>query len=426
VRTPTERAFVAVALAAVLGFGWYTAVKASYISTVFSTLVVERNLIYLAPVLFSATALFLERPRLRLLPVVGAAALALYLVVTTPYKLDAYPYSDAPGLSIVQGANRTLGLAEGTIQTLLVVAVLVAVGVCLLPRLAGGRPLVVRTVLAVAAVAVVGWNARGQIAAADGSRILSSQLLANYPRPLNWLDRLTGGEPAMYLGKQITDANGIWLLEFWNRSLHHVWSLDGTAKGPGPTLSPDLLAPTGEITSRPGIRFVVVDEGINLVGRVVGRQPHGSGGATKHWRVYEIEPPLRLADAALGIDDDGWAGEQSAYSRFATPSNRAGYAVVTLSRQAWGGESPESRVVIRVGTLALRNKQPAMGRVTQTVRTTIGSNGFKRFSIPAPPPPFRVDIRIAPTFVPAEIDPNSSERREFGAQVSFDWSPRPR
>ncbi len=426
VRTPAERAFIAVALAAVLGFGWYTAVKASYISIVFSTLVVERNLIYLAPVLFAATALFLERPRLRVLPVLAAAALVLYLVVTTPYKLDAYPYSDAPGLSIAQAMNRTLGLAEGTIQTIFVAGVVVAVIVCLLPRVVRGAPAAVRSVLAAAAVAVVAWNVTGQIAAADGSRILSSQLLANYPRPLNWLDGVTGGEPALYLGRQITDSNGIWLLEFWNRSLQHVWSLDGSAKGPGPTLTPDLLSPGGEITSRPGIRYVVVDEGINLVGRVVARKAHGSGGVTKYWRVYEIDPPLRLADAALGIDDDGWAGARSAYSRFATPGNRPGYAIVTVSRQAWSGPSPESSVVIRVGTLALgKDKQPAMGEVTQTVRSTIGSNGLRRFSIPAPPAPFRVVLTISPTFVPAEIDPGTSERREFGAQVSFDWSPRP-
>ena len=39
--------------------------KAAYLSTVFSTTVVERNLIYLAPLLFVATALALERGRLR-------------------------------------------------------------------------------------------------------------------------------------------------------------------------------------------------------------------------------------------------------------------------------------------------------------------------------------------------------------------------
>jgi hypothetical protein len=424
VRTPAERAFVAVAAASVLGFGWYTAIKASYISTVFSTLVVERNLIYLAPILFAGTALFFQHPRLRPVPVVLAAAFALYLVVTTPFKLDAYPYSDAPGLAIAQGANRTFGLAEVTIEAALVAAVAVAAVVCLVPLVLRRRPAVLRSLLAVTAAAVLAWNLTGQLAAADGSRILSSQLLDNYPRPLNWLDRLTGGEPALYLGRQITDANGIWLLEFWNRSLRHVWSIDGTAKGPGPTLSPDLLSEDGSITSAPGIRYVVVDEGINLVGDVVARVPHGSGGLTKYWRVYRVHPPLRLAEATTGIYDDGWTGESSTYSRFSTPGDRPGYAVVAVSRQAWAGHSPDGNVVISVGTLVLRNKQPGLGQVTQTVRWTIRSGGFRRFYIPTPRPPFRVELRITPTFVPAEIDPNSSERRAFGAQVSFDYAAR--
>ena len=422
VRTPSERAFVAVAAASVLGFGWYTAVKASYISTVFSTLVVERNLIYLAPLLFAATALFFQRPRLLPVPVVVAAAFALYLVVTTPFKLDAYPYSDAPGLSIAQGANRTLGLAEGTIEATLVAVVFAAALICLAPLVLRRRPEVLKPLLAVTAALVLAWNLTGQLAAADGSRILSNQLLSNYPRPLNWLDRLTGGEPAMYLGRQITDANGIWLLEFWNRSLRYVWSIDGTAKGPGPTLSPDLLAADGTITSRPDIQFVVVDEGINLVGDVIGRKGHGSGGLTKFWRVYRIHPPLRLSESTTGIYDDGWSQEVSTYSRFATPGNRAGYAVVTVSRQAWAGFSPPGNVVIKVGTLVLGNKQPAIGRVTRTVRWTIRSGGFRRFYVPTPPPPFRVELRISPTFVPAEIDPSKSENRAFGAQVSFDYA----
>ncbi len=60
------KAFVAVTAAAVIAFGLYTATKASYLSTVFSTVVAERNLIYLAPLCFAATALAFER---------GAAAL---------------------------------------------------------------------------------------------------------------------------------------------------------------------------------------------------------------------------------------------------------------------------------------------------------------------------------------------------------------
>ena len=49
-------------------------------------------------------------------------------------------------------------------------------------------------------------------------------------------DVLTG---RVNLGQQIEDPSGIWQLEFWNRSLKHIWSLDGTALrvgGPIPSL----------------------------------------------------------------------------------------------------------------------------------------------------------------------------------------------
>ena len=69
------KAFVALTAASVLAFGLYTATKAAYLSTVFSTVVVERNLIYLAPLLFVATALALERGRLRWWALRGTAGL---------------------------------------------------------------------------------------------------------------------------------------------------------------------------------------------------------------------------------------------------------------------------------------------------------------------------------------------------------------
>src|SRR5437588_693200 len=66
-RAPAEntthalRAFRSVLLAAVVGFGVYTGVKAAWVSTVFGTYTYERNLIYIAPFLFDWTALWLER-----------------------------------------------------------------------------------------------------------------------------------------------------------------------------------------------------------------------------------------------------------------------------------------------------------------------------------------------------------------------------
>ena len=68
------RVFRSVLLAAIICFGVYTAVKATYVSISFGTYTYERNLIYLAPLLFTGTALWLERRRLH--PIALAASSA--------------------------------------------------------------------------------------------------------------------------------------------------------------------------------------------------------------------------------------------------------------------------------------------------------------------------------------------------------------
>src|SRR5207302_10582569 len=193
--------------------------------------------------------------------------------------MDVKLYSDAPGFSILQAGNRWLGLTPGGAHAVLLAVLAASVALVAGVSLARGRrERLVQPLLVVAAIFVLAWNLTGQIGAAGASQTISDDLLANYPRPLDWLDRADGGKPAMYLGQEITDANGIWLLEFWNRSLHYVWSLDGTAKGPGPTLSPDLLANDGRITTVAGIRYVVVEPNIDLVGKVVATARHFGGG----------------------------------------------------------------------------------------------------------------------------------------------------
>ena len=115
-RTPELRAFTALLLAALLCFGLYTAVKASYLSTSFGTVIVERNLIYVIPLVFVGTALWLERPRLRWLPLAAATGLVAYLLVSANYALENVPYSDALGLAIAQMSNRNLSFTDSAVQ----------------------------------------------------------------------------------------------------------------------------------------------------------------------------------------------------------------------------------------------------------------------------------------------------------------------
>ena len=50
--TAEGRAFVIVGVSAIVAFVTYAAVKGAYLSTVFSLLIVERNVIYLVPIVF--------------------------------------------------------------------------------------------------------------------------------------------------------------------------------------------------------------------------------------------------------------------------------------------------------------------------------------------------------------------------------------
>lgn len=413
--TPERRAFVAVLAASIAAFGFYTAVKASYLSTVFATRVAERNLIYLAPLFFVATAIWLERRRLSLPALTLATAFVAVLLVVTQLQLE-YPYFEAPGFSILAGANRALELPRETIRGLLFVVLGISLLLLVLPSALRRYRRASAGVVALAAVLVLVWNVTGQLYASGGSREDSELLLGNFPEPATWLDRATDGGSVVYLGQQVKDSTGIWLIEFWNRSLKQVWSLDGTAPPPGPTLTPDLAHVDGTLTPDPGTDYVLADAGVDVVGPVVASRGN--------WRLYQLDGPIRLQNATTGRFTDGWMGADSAYSQFWTPGNRSGTLLVTLSREAWGGTDIPGAVTIRVGRLVIgADHQPHLGEVEQTVRWEIRSKQRRTFRIPAPAPPFRAEISISPTFVPRDLDSRSGDARALGAQVNYAFEP---
>lgn len=415
---PAERAFRAVLAASLVGFGLYTAGKAAYISTNFALRVEERNLIYVVPLLMIGTALALEGGRPRLWLLAGSTALTAYVLVTTPFQMDSLLYFDAPGLAILAGARRSLDWTPEYAESVLLGVLVLAVAGLLAPRVLNGYRRLAPAASALVGVLVIGWCLTAEIAAADGSRRAADAYLAELPKPLDWLDRATGGAPALYIGQQVTNANPANLLEFWNRSVQRVYSLDGTAPGPGPTVTPNLASKFGTLEADPGYDWVVTDPGIRLVGRVVERKRNG-------WLLYRIAPPLRLEQSVSGIFGDGWLGSRreativkGTYSRFATPENRAGTIFVTVSRT--GGDSGiPGRVLIRVGTLALGDEfHGAIDRLTEERGWVVKSGLSRTFAIPTPRPPFQVEVTVSPPFVPS-----AGDLRWLGAQVSFDWKP---
>ncbi len=422
-RDPRTRAFVATSIASLIVFIAYAGIKGAYNSTVFSTLVVERNLIYLCPILFIATALAFTRGVERVWAVAGAAIFTLYVVSATPLRLDQYPYYEAHGLSIAAFANRELGWSEGTIETALIAACVVALLVVVALKLLRPTSVGFVAVAGSAAVVVVAWSLTGQVYAAEGERRFAQRIDQNLTKPYDWVDRATGGASVVVLGQQISDPTGIWLTEFFNPSVRKIWSLDGTAQFVGgPILTPDLDAVDGTLTPVPGTEYVLAVNGVTLQAPVVERR--------KDAVLYRIDGgPLQLKDALVGRETDGWmigtrdepGVARASYTRYDVSDDEPGLAVVRLTRVGWcprPSERTTGKVTVRIGPVGIGpDKQPRIERVTETRRFDVPDCEAYGATLSPPNVPWRMEITLAPTFVPAEIDPSKSDRRRLGAVI---------
>ncbi len=426
-RTPGEtftrelRTFRSVLLAAIIAFGLYTAVKSTYVSISFGTYTYERNLIYLAPLLFTGTALWLERRRLHPVALAAAAGFVLVLILTTPYDMGQDLSYNAPGLAILQQANRYLQLDATGAKIGLLALLAFSVVLLLAPRFLGRGT---KWLLLLVAAAVVAWNLTAEISFASASNRASDRFAENIRAPFTWVDDATGGASTLYIGQQMSDQNGEWLLEFWNRSIKAVWSLDGTAQGPGPFLTPDQGAADGELSHDPHYPYVVEEQGIEVVGKTVATHLHRAGGGLEPWRLVKLAPPLRLRGSVTNIYSDGWMGGFSAYTRYSTEGNRTGRIRVIVSRAAWGGPNKTGHVTVAIGRMVVGDdKQPHLGKSTAVKHFDIHSKQETVVVLKAPGPRFRVEVTITPTFVPQQLASDQSDRRQLGAKVSYTFLP---
>jgi hypothetical protein len=419
---PRIRGFVVTSVAAIAVFITYAGIKGAYNSTVFSTLIVERNLIYLCPILFAATALSFARGVGRGWAIAGAAVVTVYVVTAVPLRLDQYPYYEAHGLSIAAFANRELGWAEGTIENSLAAACVVAFVVVVALKLVRRSSVAYAAIAGVAAVAVVTWSMTAQVYAAEGERLFSQRVDDNLPRPYDWVEKATDGGSVVVLGQQIADPTGIWLTEFFNPSVRKMWSLDGSAQYVGgPILTPDLDAVDGTLTPLPDTDYALAVNGVRLQAQIVAQQ--------KDSVLYRIDGgPLQLQDALVGRQTDGWMVGSAAdpvarasYTRYDVSKDEPGLAVVRLTKVGWCPD-PSARttgkVTVRIGPVGIGpDNQPRIERVTETRRFDLPDCQADGATLSPPKVPWRMEITVAPTFIPAEIDASKSDRRRLGAVV---------
>src|SRR5205823_2006498 len=140
----------------------------------------------------------------------------------------------------LEQANRVLYWTPVTAQWVLLAILVAGTFVLAAPQYLRGRARLGTALAAALAIFVVSWNLTAEIAAASGGNSISRTLGSTLRRPFDWVDLHTHGKPTAYLGQGIADQNGEWLMEFWNRSLKKIGSLDGTVGGPGPAGSPNI------------------------------------------------------------------------------------------------------------------------------------------------------------------------------------------
>ncbi|HEY7380813.1 MAG TPA: hypothetical protein VH572_06350, partial [Gaiella sp.] len=419
-------AFVLVTGSALFTVVFYGGLKGAYVSTKLGSYVVERNLIYLAPLAFAATALLLERRTVKWWAVLAATGAVLWCVTDVPKQLN-YPYYEAHGLSILAFANRILRWPEGRIEDALVVLVILAGGLLLAVGLTRARSRLSLALCAGIAVAVLGWNLLNEIYAANGERIQSAQFARTFIHPPNWVDQRNGGGSTTLLGQQFgNNHNPIHLLEFFNRSVRNVWSADPNSPAPAPglTVTPDLARPDGTLTPDPGTDYALAVNGVQLQSEVAAQLPEA--GLT----LYRLAGPLQLAANQTGVAGDGWMGERAAYNRYSGASDPKGFGWVTLSRVGFCPVGEDGTVLplpsiisIRIGPLGIGpDRQPALESVTDSARIKLPGCKDQTVYLRPPRGPWRMEVD-AQTFVPSEIDPRQGDNRQLGAQATFGFLP---
>jgi len=433
---PGRTAFTIVAAVGLAAFAWYTALKGAYLSYSFSSDIVERNLIYVAPILFVGTAVLLERRTVRTWWAVAAGVFTGYLVLHVPivYGFDHYPYYEAQGLAMVSFANRIFHWAQGPIDNALIALTVVATAVVVLASRLPTRGRNAAIAIGGICAAVGIWNLTAETYAANGEYRFSRFLVSQAPRPFDWVDLANGRGSTVLVGQQFgTNSNGENLTEFWNRSIVKVWSADpeSPAPGPGPTLTPDLSKPDGTLFPSPDTEFALAVNGLQLQAPKVP-----TGVTVPGTTLYRLDGgPLKLRYSQSGVESDGWmtapdpkSPALSAYNRFDAASLGPGLVFVHLDRIAWAGKDVPGHVAVRVGTLVVgADKQPAIGHVTASWHLTIHACGRPKLLCSTalhfdnPLRPFRIEISIYPTFSPHTLDPRSSEVRNLGARVTYSF-----
>jgi hypothetical protein len=400
--SPAERAFLAVAVAAVL----CTVVQIGAFSSHYSLRVEERLMFNVFPVLFLALAVWLGRGLPRPAALTGAAlllpvAFLFSLPFETLFSTGAF-FTDTLGLIPFWRLTTVLGGGLGDARILLALGALVA-GV-----LFASLPRTWARVIVPAAVV-------GYLMLASASVFAQVTFISRNTRHAGglsgdpaWIDRAVGKNSRvefLYTTDIDVDQHILWQAEFWNKSVRRVFGV--TSQDPS---IPDVTAPLDQKNGRikpvlpagsPDLnpRYVVAASNVPVAGKKIA--------ASGLLALYRVQPPLGLAGLVTGVTADSWTGPTATYTSYR--GSHGSLIHVVISRPKLVGPAP-AQVTAVVGAAGL-------GKEWATQRWTLQNGTRHVFKLPLHQGPFEIQLTVSPTFVPSQY--GLTDTRTLGVQVLF-------
>ena len=403
VLSAADRVLVAVTVSAV---AWLALEVAAFASQPSVVRIEERNLFYVAPLLFTSLVLWFERglPRPRIPTLAGAAAVVA-LAAAVPYErfIDTSATSDTFGvLALWSWAEWTNVHAEDVRWAVAMLALVLAAAAVLVR---GPFVLVLpAAILALYVAAMQPIDTRTQ-------RASIGAVFQGITRPdRDWITAAvhsTDSDLVSVVWTAQTDRLTVNENEFFNRAVGAVYTTNGAVPGGLAQTPVAVNRTTGRYLAdgRPvAVRDVLTDTSIALAGREI------ASDAKKGLVLLKVDGPLRAASLTDGIDSDSWAGKRSVYRRFDCRGGRVAVEV---------GSDPQLFHAPQRVTATVEGKQVASvlvdSRRTVTMSVPLVRGAHDSCS---------ARFVVGRTKVPARTIPGSTDTRRLGIRfVSFRYTP---
>jgi dolichyl-phosphate-mannose-protein mannosyltransferase len=359
----------------------------------------ERNMFYVAPVLFTALVAWIARRAPRPpLPTALIAMVVATLPGVIPYKtlIGVPAKSDTLGLLLWWWLeNHWIRAGAVAAAAVLAAALLAALFVALPEPHVIVLPAAVFACIAVTlAAAELGVN--GLRSASAGS--LYQGITNTQP---DWVDRAVGAKEAV-VAEIWSGRASVWTLwenEFFNRSVGSVLELNPAPGGlPASAVAIDPNTGVFRLPSGAAARanYVLADSSIPIAGEEIARD------AGRQLALLRVRGTVRETQAVDGLYADGWSGRRVSYTRFRCAG---GQLKTTMQSDTRLFRGPQTVVAYAGGTRVATATVPPFG--TETLLLPLSRGGSGRCVA-------RFEIRR--TAVPALVEAGSVDGRALGVR----------